>query len=190
MGLALDWANGVGDQDFAELLRQRALDFYGADVDLPLRFEPSGHDFLSPSLAEADLMRRVASREKFAAWLDVALPFEEASGEREPSEMSRMSIDARTRGADAPRSPLAPVMPVDRADGKLAHLDGLNLSRAWMLDGIASALEDDPRKAIFERLAQKHAAAGLASVTGEHYAGGHWLGTFATYLMTRRGREY
>jgi hypothetical protein len=161
MGLAFDWALGAGDQEFADLLRCRSLDFYGGDVKLPLRFEPSGHDFLSPSLGEADLMRRVLPREKFTPWLNRALP----------------------EGFS-----LSPVLPTDRADGKLAHLDGLNLSRAWMLEGIASALaDDDPRQRLFAQLAAEHATTGLASVTGEHYAGGHWLGTFATYLMTRRG---
>lgn len=161
MGIALDWAKTVGDGRFADLLRERACVFYGSDAALPVRFEPSGHDFLSPALGEADLMRRVLSRPDFSAWLDVALP------------------DGFPEG---------PVVPADRADGKLAHLDGLNLSRAWMLEGIASALDvRDPRVAAFSRNADEHAEAGLASVTGEHYAGGHWLGTFATYLMTRRG---
>ena len=106
-------------------------------------------------------MRRVLCRIEFASWVQSALP----NG-----------------------FPLSPARSPDRADGKLAHLDGLNLSRAWMLDGIASALpEDDRRRAEFERSADEHAEAGLASVTGEHYAGGHWLGTFATYLMTGRG---
>ena len=76
----------------------------------------------------------------------------------------------------------------DRTDGKLAHLDGLNLSRAWMLEGIASALpEDDVRRSALVVAAHEHREAGLASVTGEHYAGGHWLGSFATYLVTGRG---
>jgi len=76
----------------------------------------------------------------------------------------------------------------DRTDGKLAHLDGLNLSRAWMLDGMASSLPDrDPRIASLRAAMTAHAAAGLASVTGEHYEGGHWLGSFASYLVTRRG---
>ncbi|MDX1460477.1 MAG: DUF2891 family protein, partial [Xanthomonadales bacterium] len=82
--------------------------------------------------------------------------------------------------------PLAQI--TDRADGKLAHLDGLHLSRAWALEGMASGLPlDDPRRASILAAAQVHAQAGLAAVTGEHYEGGHWLGSFATYLVTRRG---
>ena len=76
----------------------------------------------------------------------------------------------------------------DAGDGKLVHLDGLNLSRAWMLEGIAAALpDDDARRPALLAAADRHRAAGLASVTGEHYEGGHWLGTFAAYLVTGRG---
>ena len=76
----------------------------------------------------------------------------------------------------------------DRADPKLAHLDGLNLSRAWMLDGIASGLPaDDPRLPALRAAARAHRTEGLAAVTGEHYVGGHWLGTFAMYLVSERG---
>jgi hypothetical protein len=77
----------------------------------------------------------------------------------------------------------------DRSDGKLAHLDGLNLSRAWMLEGIISGLpENDSRRPALSAAAEAHKTAGLASVTGEHYEGGHWLGSFATYLVTGKGR--
>ena len=76
----------------------------------------------------------------------------------------------------------------DPTDGKLAHLDGLNISRAWMLEGMAFGLPaQDPRKKALADSAAKHTASGLASVTGEHYEGGHWLGSFATYLQTSRG---
>lgn len=159
MGLALDWSRVAGDEAFENVLLDAARRFYGDDVNLPLWIEPSGHDFLSPSLAEADLMRRVMKKEEFEVWLGRAMPHV---------------------------SELASVASADRADGKLAHLDGLNLSRAWMLEGIAAALdEDNPRREAFIRVADEHAEAGLASVTGEHYSGGHWLGTFATYLLTR-----
>ena len=78
----------------------------------------------------------------------------------------------------------------DRSDGKLAHLDGLNLSRAWMLEGIAAALpDDDPRRKALLEAATQHAEAGLAGVSDAHYEGGHWLASFAVYLETRRGVE-
>jgi hypothetical protein len=83
---------------------------------------------------------------------------------------------------------LRPVVSPDPSDPKLAHLDGLNLSRAWMLEGIASGLpKGDPRIAKLRATAKAHREAGLAAVTGEHYEGGHWLGSFAVYLVTRRG---
>jgi hypothetical protein len=79
----------------------------------------------------------------------------------------------------------------DPSDPKLAHLDGLNLSRAWMLEGIISALPaDDPRRFHLSAAAEEHRRAGLAAVTGEHYEGGHWLGSFAVYLTTQRGIQH
>jgi hypothetical protein len=167
MGLALDWSRIARHETFERLLVERSHTFYLNDRDAPLAFEPSGHDFLSPALAEADLLRRVLDGDEFAHWLRAFLP--------------RIPDDGSTDW-------LSPVTPRDRRDGKLAHLDGLNLSRAWMLEGIACALPDeDARAAALLRTAAEHSTAGLASVTGEHYAGGHWLGTFAVYLATRRG---
>jgi hypothetical protein len=76
----------------------------------------------------------------------------------------------------------------DPTDCKLVHLDGLNLSRAWMLEGIAAGLPaDDARLPALRAAAASHRRVGLTAVTGEHYEGGHWLGTFATYLVTGRG---
>lgn len=167
MCLALDWARAAGDRGFGRLIAQRALDFYGSDISAPVTYEPSGHDFLSPILGEADLMRRVFEPREFIGWLKRFLP--------EPDNQSG-------------RAWLTPVVPSDRADGKLAHLDGLNLSRAWMLEGIAVSVTDDATMATpLVAAALRHRAAGLAAVTGEHYAGGHWLASFAVYLVTRRG---
>lgn len=158
LGLMLD--SGAGGEEFGELMRARALRFYAGDRNCPLAYEPSGEDFLSPCLAEADLMRRVLPPADYAAWLTRFMP-------------------AMT---------LEPAVVTDPSDPKLAHLDGLNLSRAWMLEGIASGLPaDDPRIAPLLSSAKAHADAGLASVTGEHYEGGHWLGSFAAYLVSRRG---
>jgi Protein of unknown function (DUF2891) len=157
VGLMLD---STTDEAFAKLMRERALAFYGNDRDCPVAYEPSGEDFLSPCLAEADVMRRVLPPNEFAKWLTRFLP----------------------------RITYTPAVVTDPTDPKLAHLDGLNLSRAWMLEGIASGLPaTDPRRAKIQELANAHRVAGLASVTGEHYEGGHWLGSFATYLVTRRG---
>ncbi len=83
---------------------------------------------------------------------------------------------------------LQPVVSPDPGDPKLAHLDGLNLSRAWMLEGIAAGLpKGDKRLPVLRATAEEHRSAGLAAVTGDHYEGGHWLGSFAAYLVTHRG---
>ena len=167
LSLALDWAQAAGNGSFAALARERARTWHAGDVDAPIAYEPSGHDFLSPALGEADLMRRLLDREELAVWLTRFLP---------------------RLGDEASRRWLTPVASSDRADGHLAHLDGLNLSRAWMLDGLAGALPaEDPRVALLRDAARAHGEAGLAAVTGEHYAGAHWLGSFAVYYLTRRG---
>jgi hypothetical protein len=166
-GLALDWARSAGDARLEALLTETTRRLYLADTNCPLAYEPSGHDFLSPCLAEADLVRRVLPPEAFAAWLAEFLP-------------------ALPEDADADWLPIARV--TDREDGKLAHIDGLNLSRAWMLEGIASALPvGDLRRISLRAAAAAHTAAGLEGVSDEHYAGGHWLGSFATYLVSGRG---
>jgi isoaspartyl peptidase/L-asparaginase-like protein (Ntn-hydrolase superfamily) len=168
-GLMLDYARSVGDAEFAALLEETSLRLYGGDAGADLSFEPSGQDFLSPALAEADLLRRVMEPVPFAAWLSAFLP----------------DIPTQGRGT-AGWLPVATVS--DRSDGKLAHLDGLNLSRAWMLQGMVHGLPvADGRVPHLQAAAAAHARAGLAAATGEHYAGGHWLGTYALYLGSGRG---
>ncbi len=167
LGLILDYAHTVGNEVFAELAMDAAKRFFLNDKDCPLAYEPSGEDFLSPCLGEADVMRRVLAPDEFAKWLSGFLP--------------QIPVKPET-------SWLPVVVSPDPSDPKLAHLDGLNLSRAWMLQGIASRLpSSDLRRPALEATAAAHARAGLAAVTGEHYEGGHWLGSFATYLTTRRG---
>ena len=167
LGLALDWARAAGEAAFARLIEGRARDFYAADRAAPIDYEPSGHDFLSPVLGEADLMRRVMPAREFGDWFARLIP--DPNGE-------------------AARRWLTPVVSTDRSDGKLAHLDGLNLSRAWMLEGIASALPaDHAARTPVVHAARRHRESGVAGATGEHYAGSHWLGTFAVYLLTGRG---
>ena len=167
-GLAWDYAEQVGNSEFRQLLADAGRRFYANDGSnngaCPLGYEPSGHDFLSPCLAEADFMRRIMDSDRFADWLSGFLP-----GIGEPDWL-----------------PVARV--TDRSDGKLAHLDGLNLSRAWMLEGIASGLPaDDSRRTPLLEAAERHAETGLAGVSDAHYEGGHWLASFAVYLETRRG---
>jgi hypothetical protein len=167
-GLTVDWARGRGDEKMVALLEERTRTLYLADVACPLAYEPSGQDFLSPCLAEADLVRRVLPPEEFSTWLSTFLP-------------------------DIPDTDTAAWLPIgivtDRVDGKLAHLDGLNLSRAWMLEGIAFGLPaGDLRRPALLAAARAHRDAAIPHVTSQHYAGGHWLGTFATYLVTARGQ--
>lgn len=146
----------VLDSHRSSFLEERARSFYLKDRNAPVEYEPSGEDFLSPALAEADVMRRVLSGSEFTEWFRGFLP--DLSG-------------------------LRPVVSPDPSDPKFSHLDGLNLSRAWMLRGIARGLGPDPT-GLCEELADLHARAGLVAVTGEHYEGAHWLATFAVYLLS------
>jgi hypothetical protein len=173
LGLMFDYARTVKNDAFARLIRDSAKKFFLADKNCPLNYEPSGEDFLSPCLGEADVMRRVLPQKEFANWLKQFMP--QIPVGREENE-----------NADWLKVTVSP----DPSDPKLAHLDGLNLSRAWMLEGILSALpEDDPRRPALQAAADAHRRAGLAAVTGGHYEGGHWLGSFAVYLTTERGIE-
>jgi len=167
LGLMLDYSRSTKNDSLARLVEDSARKFFFADRDCPLNYEPSGEDFLSPCLGEADVMRRVLPQTEFAKWLNDFMP------------------QIPTTGSD---DWLKPVVSPDPSDPKLAHLDGLNLSRAWMLEGILSALpRDDQRIAALQAAADAHRRAGLAAVTGAHYEGGHWLGSFAVYLTTQRG---
>ncbi len=166
-GLFLDWAQIAGDVEFHKLVTERTLAFHLEDRRCPLNYEPGGQDFLSPCLAEADLLRRVMNADDYALWLGDFIP----------------EIPLDGSGAWLPLAVIT-----DRSDGKLAHLDGLHLSRAWMLAGMAQGLPPgDARITALVNTSREQGKAGLAAVTGEHYEGGHWLGSFATYLVTSRG---
>jgi hypothetical protein len=166
-GLVWDWAGVTGDAEMRRLLADAARRFYQDDHNCPLNYEPSGQDFLSPCLAEADFMRRVLDKQAFRQWLSGFLP--------------GIPLNPVTQW-------LQPGVVTDRADPKLAHIDGLNLSRAWMLEGIAHGVgPDDRRSSALLAAANNHREAALPAVTGEHYEGGHWLGTFAVYLTSHAG---
>jgi hypothetical protein len=160
IGLMLDYARIAGNKEFGRLVESRARDYYLKDRNCPLAYEPSGEDFLSPCLAEADVVRRFLSQAEFARWFSAFLP----------------------------RVDLEPTQVPDVTDGKLYHLAGLNLSRAWMLEGIVSKLRaGDARAQALTALAARLKQAGLASIKSERYEGGHWLGSFAVYLVSGRG---
>ncbi len=159
--MAADYAEGAGDLVLHDLLGRAAGRWYETDADCPAWGEPGGDDFLSPALVEAESMRRLLP-ERFLPWLDRFLPH---LSERQPAALFQ------------------PASVSDRSDGKIAHLDGLNLSRAWCFRALSGALSpDDPRAAIMREAADLHLDAGLPHVAG-HYMGEHWLATFALLAL-------
>jgi Protein of unknown function (DUF2891) len=164
LAFAHDYACATSDDRLKALVEERAKAYFGRDADVPAGWEPSGADFFSPSLMEADLMRRVLPPAEFQSWFARFLP-------------------GAARGE--PKSLLDPATVTDRADPQLVHLDGLNLSRAWCMRGIAADLKvGDPARAALIESAARHAEAGLAHVTSGDYAGEHWLASFAAYLLS------
>ena len=164
LGQMFDWARATGDSEFEKLLIGKARGFYLKDTSYPVRYEPSGNDFFSAGLNEADLMRRVLSAADYGIWLEKFFPGFELGNLTTPVSVS------------------------DFEDGHLVHLVGLNLNRAWNYRGIASALGGDSKKRLLE-LADAHEKAGLRDAISGHYEGDHWLGTFAVYLLTGAGEE-
>ena len=161
LALAMEYADTVNDDAFATLLREKAVSWYGDDVECQA-WEPSGDDFLSSALVEAECMRRSLTVADFNRWLDSFLPRLEA---REPATL------------------FAPAEVSDRSDGKIAHLDGLNLSRAWCWRSLAHVWpEDDARRAIAQQAAAGHLGASLPHVAGD-YMGEHWLASFAALAL-------
>jgi hypothetical protein len=163
----IDYARAVGDAELEQTATARARAFYLADQRYPTSYEPSGEDFFSPGLNEADLLRRVLPQEEFSRWLDGFLP----------------GLRSGELGSWAKAAEVS-----DLADPRIVHLVGLNLSRAWTLRGVLSALApSDRRRATLERAVGVHQAAGLRQVFSGHYAGEHWLATFAVYHLTDAG---
>jgi len=166
LGLSLDYARHMKNLDFIQLIETQARRFFSSDKMYPFHYEPSGEDFLSAGLAEADVMRRVLNKtnSEFLEWFNEFIPDKNLLSNLEPPSIS------------------------DPTDPKLIHLAGLCLSRAWMLEGICQALPDNTeQKTQFEQLSQRNARAGLVAIDEKHYEGGHWLGTFAIYFITKRG---
>ena len=167
LGLLLDAAATLGRDDLTRAVRAYVAERFVPDHEAPLTWEPSGQDFLSPGLSEADLVRRVLDAPSYGSWLDGFWP----------------GLRARE-----PRNLLEPVTVRDRTDGQLGHLDGLNLSRSWSLSRLAAGLgDDDPRRAVLEQAAEAHLAAGLPALAEEGYLSTHWLGTFAVLALEPAG---
>ncbi len=154
LGFALDYSRASKKKNLADLIVERSIEYYGKDRQYPAAWEPGGNDFLSPCLVEADLMRRVLP--DFADWFGAFL-------------------------GEIPKTLLTPALASDRSDGQLAHLDGLNLSRAWCFFHLARFVPDG--KPLLET-ARRHLKAGLENVASGSYAGEHWLATFAAYAAS------
>ena len=155
MSFALDYAIAVGNREFENLLKNRAINYFQDDQNCPITWEPSGFDFLSPCLEEASLMSRVLPKSEYITWLDKFLP--QLKDRNFELEVGRVS---------------------DRTDGKLVHLDGVNFSRAWCLNSIAKT---DNKYNHLIKVANNHIENSLPSLVGDSYEGGHWLGSFAIY---------
>lgn len=158
--LAWDWAEGR-DNGLRSLIAQSVITWFDRDIDCQA-WEPGGDEFLSPALTEALVMSRVFDAPSFRNWFDAFLP---RVAEGEPATL------------------FTPAIVSDRNDGKIAHLDGLNLSRAWCWRTIAGKLgEDHPVAARAEAAAADHLAASLPHI-GDNYMGEHWLATFALLAL-------
>jgi hypothetical protein len=169
LAFAMDYARSVGHKELTRLLEERSRTYFAKDADIPAGWEPGGADFFSPSLMEADLMRRVLAPAAFRAWLERFLP--------------------KVAKAE-PKSLFEPATVTDRGDPQIVHLDGLNLSRAWCMRGIAAALaKDDPARKILTASADRHTKAALPHVASGDYAGEHWLASFAVYLLSTPAPE-
>ncbi|HEY6577734.1 MAG TPA: DUF2891 domain-containing protein [Rhizomicrobium sp.] len=158
--LALDWAQATGSVSFAARLRDKATTWYANDSDCQA-WEPCGDDFLSSALIEAACMRAALGRETFAPWLARLLPH---LSQEEPATL------------------FTPAIVSDRTDGKIAHLDGLNLSRAWCWRLILDAISDAGARAVIEQTIARHLDSALPHVTGD-YMGEHWLASFALLAL-------
>ncbi len=161
LAFAWDYAVALGNRGLQGLIEKRARDFFMNDRGCPLAWEPSGFDFLSPCLEEADLMRRVLPERAFAAWLKRFLP-----------QLANKKFS------------LAPGIVSHRKDGKLVHLDGLNFSRAWCLYGLSALRGYGHLRAV----ADSHLRYSLEAVAGDSYEGGHWLATFALCALSQASR--
>ncbi len=154
---AYDYALALSHDGLKFIIEEKAKDFYMSDENCPLHWEPSGYDFLSPCLEEADLMRRVLPKEEFKTWFKTFLP-----------EMENPDFELEIGIVS------------DRSDGKLVHLDGLNFSRAWCLYGIANNFEEYVH---LKNIADQHILSSLDNVVGDSYEGSHWLASFALYAL-------
>lgn len=164
LAFAYDYAKTTEHQELLEMVKKRAQEFYLKDDDCPVTWEPSGYDFLSPCLAEIDIMRRVLPKNAFSLWMDDFMP--QLKNEDFQMEVGEVS---------------------DRTDGKLVHLDGLNFSRAWVFYGLANQYPGSFEH--LKSLANEHVSYSFPNLVGDTYEGGHWLGSFAIYALKESGNK-
>jgi len=161
--LAIDYGRAAARGELGRVCIAKARQWYLEDRDAPAQWEPSGADFLSPTLIEAALMTRVLDGEAFAAWLARFVP---RLGERLPASL------------------FAPARVSDRTDAQIVHLDGLNLSRAWCFHEIAAALpRHDAKRAVLRDAANEHLRTGMAALDGGAFVATHWLASFAALAL-------
>lgn len=161
LALSLDRARHVKDAELEQAILASAQRYYGKDTDYPAHYEPGGDEFISGALTEALLMSKVLAPDAFAAWFDLYLP--------RVTEVSQLMHPAHVS---------------DPTDPKVAHLDGLNLSRAWCMKNVLRHLPaTHTARSAIEAAIQRHIAASIDQVVGSHYSGGHWLATFAMLAL-------
>jgi len=158
---ALDYSRTLGHADLEKIIVKRSREYYANDMNCPDSWEPSGEDFFSPCLMEALLMSRVMNTGSFRTWMRNFLPSLKSSGL------------------------LIPAIVSDRTDGKLSHLDGLNLSRVWCFSAILKKLAgDNPLRDKLKTAIRLHLKTAMENIRSGHYAGEHWLGSFAVYAYS------
>ena len=161
LAFALDWARELKDSSFEQAVINKATHFYLNNTSTPAYLEPDGADFFSPSLQIADLMRRLLPAKKFIPWLNA---FYEPRSIKRITEMPFVS---------------------DRSDYQIVHLDGLSISRAWCMKGIAKQLPGNhPWKKLFQQRAAFFLKNALSNLTSGNYGGDHWLASFAVYALS------
>ena len=160
LSFALDFAEEKKLRSLSSLIEKRTIKYYMEDRKCPATWEPSGEDFLSPCLVEADMMQRVLSRSRFNKWWKKFLVSEDLESLMIPADVS------------------------DRSDPKIVHLDGLNLSRAWCMYRIASSLKKKKQREKLREAAKAHLTATLPHIASSHYEGSHWLASFAVYALS------
>lgn len=159
LSLMYDYAITAKNQELKNTIEEVAKKFYQIDADCPLEWEPSGYDFLSPCLEEANLMSKILSDDEFEKWIEQFLP-------------DLLKADFK----------LKPGIVSDRTDGHLVHLDGLNFSRAWCLNGISRKLPSKTKHLTV--VANDHINHSLPSIVDDNYEGGHWLASFALMALS------